>query len=598
MQKIDWKKDYKREFTCPECNHLGLRLGGTNKYGVRRFSCPNSVCGIWIQASCRLKTIKDKHELRINWQQDYRPGEFICPNEECNSRDLWLYGWKNKKQYLQCKKCKTVTTNSIDLTAENVSQYAFKALPIKPFVFEDDTWDVRSININCLKKLEQVKRYLLKFQTIDAFWLKLLIKKYIYSLCKQEQAFLTIEKHLSALKDFANYLHTSKVSSLKKCNRQTIINFTLNRSNLRTKLLVIKKFFLTCNMRGWSKIEIELIRDSDIPKQKIKEPDPISDFVREQIENKLFMLPEPMYRMWVIAFFCALRPYELAYLKKDCLVQEGEKWTVIWQRDKGNVNDFHELPITRTIAKVIQEQKQYIEKLWGEKWEYLFCHYHGISDTKSSHPKLTPVPKLIPRNHSPLLKAIRTLIKTENICDENGNIAKFSNRLVRPSRLTQLFEQGHDLAIVSAWAGHKRLATTSTYYTHVSCELIEKEAGYIQKALLNNEGNPLNYESFPKSFWKNPQAYKLELSGDHINTPIYGYCGLPLEEQCNKFRACYTCGNFVATPEKLPQYIKTRDELRSKQSLALTAGQDVLVEQFGTQADQLDKIIASLQEAA
>lgn len=45
-------------------------------------------------------------------------------------------------------------------------------------------------------------------------------------------------------------------------------------------------------------------------------------------------------------------------------------------------------------------------------------------------------------------------------------------------------------------------------------------------------------------------------------------------------------------------FIKTRDELRGKQSKALAAGQDVLVEQFGTQADQLDKIIASLQEAA
>ncbi len=82
------------------------------------------------------------------------------------------------------------------------------------------------------------------------------------------------------------------------------------------------------------------------------------------------------------------------------------------------------------------------------------------------------------------------------------------------------------------------------------------------------------------------------------STLIYGYCGLDLDQDCHKFRACYTCGNFVATPEKLPQYIKTRDELRGKQSQALALGQDVLVEQFGTQADQLDKIIASLQEAA
>ena len=102
----------------------------------------------------------------------------------------------------------------------------------------------------------------------------------------------------------------------------------------------------------------------------------------------------------------------------------------------------------------------------------------------------------------------------------------------------------------------------------------------------------------PRSFWKNPQAHKLELGSNHINTPIYGYCGLPLDVGCDKFRACYTCANFVAAPEKLPEYIKTRDELRTKESNALANGQDVLVEQFGKQADQLDKIIASLQEAA
>jgi len=116
--------------------------------------------------------------------------------------------------------------------------------------------------------------------------------------------------------------------------------------------------------------------------------------------------------------------------------------------------------------------------------------------------------------------------------------------------------------------------------------------------LVNSEGHRVPYESFPKSFWETPQAHKLELSGTHINTPIYGYCGLDLDQDCHKFRACYTCGNFVATPEKLPQYIKNRDELRDKQSQALSLGQDVLVEQFGSQADQLDKIIASLQEVA
>lgn len=203
---------------------------------------------------------------------------------------------------------------------------------------------------------------------------------------------------------------------------------------------------------------------------------------------------------------------------------------------------------------------------------------------------------MIPQCHAPLQLAIRYLIKELDIKDENGELAKFKVRLVRHTRLTQLFEQGHDLAVVSAWAGHKHLGTTGTYYTHVSCNLIEKEVGHIQKALFNADGKPLLYESFPKSFWDNPTAHQLELSSDHINTPIYGYCGLPLSERCDKFRACYTCRFFVAVPEKLPQYIKTRDELRGKESRALANGADILVEQYGRQADQLDKIISRLQE--
>jgi hypothetical protein len=193
---------------------------------------------------------------------------------------------------------------------------------------------------------------------------------------------------------------------------------------------------------------------------------------------------------------------------------------------------------------------------------------------------------------------IRSLITALNIRDENGQLAKFQSKILRPTRLTELFAKGHDLSVVSAWAGHKHFATTSTYYTEVSCELMDKEAGHIQRALVNSNGHRVPYESFPKSFWEHPTAHKLELTGTHINTPIYGYCGLPLDQDCHKFRACYTCQSFAATLEKLPHYIKTRDELRVKQTTATAAGQEVLVEQFGKQADRLDEIIAGLQQEA
>lgn len=109
---------------------------------------------------------------------------------------------------------------------------------------------------------------------------------------------------------------------------------------------------------------------------------------------------------------------------------------------------------------------------------------------------MKPVKKKASSDWNPLKRAVRTLIKNLDIRDENGNLAQFSLKLIRPTRLTQLFEQGHDLALVSAWAGHKRLATTSTFYTYVSCQQIEAETCHIQKALFNTEGGAIHYESF------------------------------------------------------------------------------------------------------
>lgn len=392
-------------------------------------------------------------------------------------------------------------------------------------------------------------------------------------------------------------MNQTDIASFHAINRSLILDYLAKEQKItKDKLGGLRSFFTVGTVRGWFNIDPDIIRDEDYPKQHRGNPDPLSDRVCEQIEQNLHQLPDPIVRMWLICYFAAMRPSELALLRRDCLVQEGEHWKLVWHRKKNN--DYHEVPISRTIAKVVQEQLEYIQNLWGGDWDYLFCHYRGLSSIDPKQPKLEPVKKVIPINDNPLLLGIRCLIQACDIRNENSQLAEFSPKLLRPTRLTQLFEQGHDLAVVSAWAGHKHFATTSTYYTEVSCELMEREAGHICRALVNSDGHHLPYESLPKSFWKNPQAHKLELAGTHINTPIYGFCGLPLDQDCHKFRACYTCSCFAAALEKLPQYILTRDELRKKHLLALANGHEVLVEQFGRQADQLDKIIAGLQEAA
>jgi integrase/transcription elongation factor Elf1 len=593
MIKIDWKQDYKQEFICPRCEKREVRFFGFIMTDKKRFKCDN--CGRIILESCQSKSNK---KISIDpygnsWSRGQKMDNFVCPN--CQDKNIYFLNFKKGKKWLQCKTCKKLTFDSIDITPATLARYSHREPAVKPFIFENDIWDLRAINSSSDKRR---RLYIINFNNIKSEWFKPLVKLYVYHLCKLNARLASIDHQMTSLRFLSRYLVEKNITDINQINRSIILDFLSGQSSSRAvthRVACLKDFFYVGTVQKWFDIDQDIIRNDDYPKYKCGNPDPISDVVREQIEKNLHKLPDFIARMWLISFFTAMRPSELAFLKKDCLVQEGANWKIVWERQKRK--DQHEVPVTRTIAEVIQQQQEYINNLWGNDWNYLFCHYQDISKKSPTQLNIKPVKKVIPGTNSPLEICIRCLIKSENIRDENDKLAKFTPSLLRSTRLTELFEQGHDLNVVSAWAGHKHLATTSLHYTKVSCTLLEQEVGHIQKALFNANGKPLYYESMPKSFWENPRAHQIELSGDHINTPIYGFCGLPLDERCDKFRACYTCSCFVAQEEKLPQYIKIRSELRDKESRALSNGHDVLVEQFGIQAWQLEKIINSLESA-
>jgi hypothetical protein len=79
------------------------------------------------------------------------------------------------------------------------------------------------------------------------------------------------------------------------------------------------------------------------------------------------------------------------------------------------------VPVSRSIAKVVQEQQEYIQALWKDNWDYLFCHYHGLSSTDPLSPKLEPVKKVIPNLANPLILGVRCLIQALDIRNETAN---------------------------------------------------------------------------------------------------------------------------------------------------------------------------------
>jgi integrase len=535
--------------------------------------------------------------------------DFICPF--CDSNKFYKNGFKRGKQRYKCFNCKkcTYTHYPIDFYLEKqvklqsstskarVASLPFEERPVIPFKFEDDLWDVRALRV-----VEQNERVVtINFSQIKSAWLKKIIKQYIKQELLTSDAVSTAKGRIIYLRLFCSYIENqTNIQCIKQINREIILNF-LNtfcqgKSNNYMQHILggLRDFFNKGNLHGWFKVPEHLIRDEDYPKWKKGKPKDIPSKVLEQIENNLHQLPDPISRMWMVGFFCAMRISELQLCPLDCLKQDSRgRWFITFYRRKNQDN--HTLPVSRESAQIIQQQQEYIRQLFGSSFDYLFCHYVGFSKDEVNQSNLIAVEKFV--DDDILSRCINCLIKAENIRDDNGKLWHFTNRQLRDTRLTYLFETGHEFTVVSKWAGHKKFETTQKY-VHVKDHTLREETASIQAALLNIRGEPLNPKDLPKTLQTNPNAHTLAIPDDHINTPIYGYCGLSLDQDCPHWKACYTCPSFVARRELLPDYINVRDLLRDKQARAEDKGETALIDQFKQQADSLDTVIASFERVA
>jgi len=419
-EHIDWEKDYHGEFVCPECGKPGMCAWGikqpNNKRQFRCLSCKKTQQDSF--TIDKIEVVQDPFIKGLKWYTNHKIKGFICP--ECNDENIYLAQIdKFDKKIFKCRTCRKHVYDSIILSKGNLTYYSDNSLPVKSFNWKDEQWDLRAINPKFDERDNSY--YIANFTEFELNWFKDEVKKYIQHLCKAENSLGTIALSLSSLRFFSRYLVKENISGFDEINRSLSLDyFTQEKKLPKAKLGALRNFFAVGTIKGWFNIDQDIIRDVDYPKQYRGNPDPISDRIREQIEQNLYLLPDPIARMWLIGYFSAMRPSELALLKRDCLVREGQHWKLVWQRKKGK--DEHEVPISRTIAEVVQQQQEYIKNLWTDEWDYLFCHYHNLSSTDPSQPKLEAVKKILPTHKShPLLMGIRSLITALDILMRMGN---------------------------------------------------------------------------------------------------------------------------------------------------------------------------------
>lgn len=532
------------------------------------------------------------------------PGLQPVPGVACPACGLELAvsqtGLKNepeKGRHLVCFGCGCRFTQGAKWH-NGVRRYIKEAVPHRSWRFEDDTWDLRELYPNIEE--HRFKQLFLDFNNCGSSWFKKLVKGYILWRIQAGFGHASSCNQVTLLDRFGRFLREQGVTLMEGVNRLLLATYWtaerghLSRNTLNNEMGGSKVFLDWGNTEQHFTTPPTLITTFDMPKVFFDEPDPLEDHVLDAIRDNLYVLPQPLHLMFILGFWLGTRPSELCYLRKDCLKidPDGSTWWVEFERRK--TSDEHRLPITTDLVHLIQQQQNYITKLHGEDYPYLFCHYQGFK--KSDYPeylqlKALKCPPISTASVNSMVKAICYLIERCNIRDSNGRLVTFTGAILRPSRATQLIRDGFSLEFIRIWLLHHKALTTKRYYTRYRPgELLD-----VACVMANLDGKFISYDSNPESLRQNPELHKLDGLKMPTGEPLYGYC--MFREFCPRFGRCYTCGFHVASADKLPHYKAQLERLRAKKNEVFNYGSSEILESYTQIANALEDIVAALEKA-
>lgn len=471
-----------------------------------------------------------------------------------------------------------------------------KKVPQRTWRFEDNQWDLRELYPHIEEhKLRQVFLYLDK---CGNDWYRNLVKKYLLWRIESGIKPTTLRTVFNKLSSFGKFLKRKRIVSMEGINRWLLSSYWAQdrghicRDAVHHEMSTLRSFLEWGNNEKYFITSPTLITSFDRPKVFHDEPDPLEESVLEVIRDNLHIIPPPLQLMFMLGFWLGTRPNELCHIPLDSiqLDLDGCTWWIEFKREK--IEDEHRLPITTDLVRLIQQQQSYIAGLYGESYPYLFCHYRGLIKTGfPNYPKLQAVkrPPMIDALHNPMVKTIRHLIEHFEIKDSNGRLAKFTGRILRPTRATHLIRDGFSLEFIRIWLKHQEIKTTKRHYTlYPPGELLD-----VATVMANVDKKYYPYDSNPESLRQHPELHELDgltmLNGE----PLYGYCSF--RDFCPRFGRCYTCGYHIAAANKLEDYKSQLERLRTKRQVAFNYDSSEILDSYQEVTNALEDIVSALE---
>ncbi|MBG1268561.1 integrase [Nostoc sp. WHI] len=584
--EVDWKKEYQGEFICPNCHKTNLHKTSYKEGAIckLRFKC--TTCNKFIPLTCRVPA------FIYNYRSDIE-----CPNPLCTQlghdrQKGWIYRIRNIYEQYKCRFCETkFDPNSTFYSSWVRSQKKDKLLP---FCIDDDIWDLRHFYDNPSPQT-------INFQNKLPHWYILEVKKYLqYLLNSKAYSSPSGVRHtLTNLKQFGHIIEKNKIKQTADISRESVLSFLdsykdCNNKSINHKLRYLKNFF------EWLELDAShLIRSRDYLKEIKNDADWLDELTRTSIKEHLSKIPKPIACYYLVQEYTAARPVDICQLIFDCLIEENGKWYIKFYQQK--TKRWHQIPATREIRQLIEEQQQWIRQTLGSEYSYLFCNFRNVR--YEAYPTFTSMKPLPQRPHlniggNKMVCIIRLLIEKEDIRDANGQRPHFVGKITRHNRLQEIRVK-HGIEAAQLYADHVRSTTTFQNYTPPTREQVAAVDLPFQELLMNRDNKFLPWQSLPESLLNNPKAHELDLE-IAPRLVVYGHCALDPKTPCpvNLYPKCYGCSSFRPSTAKLPLYERQYEGEQQRLTQAELAGAELAKEEAKATIEAMDKWLTELKNLA
>ena len=449
---------------------------------------------------------------------------------------------------------------------------AINTLPLA--YLNDDIWNLEEFNF--YNNSSYTKN--ITFQRITHPWVKPMAKEYILLLMQKKYSISNILCKISNFEHLSTFMEINNIPNMHSFTHKNTLEYITFVNMLHPSAYFVKRHLTgLSNFTQWGAWTHPLqfpvqpvVRSTDIPKTVRKEPTYYTENEIKKIKSILPYADKMTARITLIMIHHGLRYADISKTpirvgEQSCLTETAEG-QFVFEYYMSKTRKFNRIPVSKTIAKVIQAQINSTQRKFGKECNILFA-----TGLKRGY------------LYGNYIIKINDLAKKYHLTYDDGRPLRIGTKLFRSTYATKLINTGVSPDTVRAVLGHKSITTQIHYAT------IHGETMISLLAPLTKQDNDLiaNIGKVTPVMCHVPDDYT-----DFVPLPN-GACSCAGE--CKHQNACYTCNFYRPQKEFLSTYKLQMEQAEMAIEEARKYNHTVFMEKNIALRDTLKTIIDKLE---